>query len=84
MYTNIEVLYTGTWQDLIDCGKRAKLILKEKNLAHVVYAYVTKDKPNDIHLLDWQPIEFDTDEHFKNYLKFAEPEAAMIYAVHAN
>ena len=80
----MEVLYTGTWQDLIDCGKRAKLILKEKNLAHVVYAYATKNKPNEIHLLDWQPIEFDTDEHFYNYLKFAEPEAAMIYAVHAN
>ena len=83
MYTNTEVLYTGTWQDLIDLGKRAKRILKEKKLAHVVYAYATKDRPNDIHLLDWQPLEFDTDERFYNYLKLAETEAATIYAVHA-
>ena len=83
MYTNMKLLYTGTWQDLIDLGKRAKLILKEKKLTHVVYAYATKDRPNDIHLLDWKPLEFDTDESFNNYLKLAEPEAAMIYAVHA-
>ena len=83
MYTNMEVLYHGTWQDLIDLGKQAKQILKEKKLAHVVYAYTTKDRPNDIHLLDWQPLEFDTDEKFCNYLKFAETEAAMIYTVPA-
>lgn len=44
-----EFRITGTWQDLIDLGKRAKRILKEKKLAHVVYAYATKDRPNDIH-----------------------------------
>lgn len=83
MYTNMEVLYTATMQDLVDLGKRAKRILKEKNLAHVVYAYATKEKPHEIHLLDWQPLEFDTDEKFNTYLKLAETEAAMIYAVHA-
>lgn len=83
MYTNMEILYTGTMQDLIDLGKKAKAILKRKNLAHVVYAYSTKESPHDIHLLDWQPLEFDTDEKFNNYLKLAETEAAMIYAVHA-
>lgn len=83
LYTNMEVLYTGTMQDLVNLGKRAKVILKEKKLAHVVYAYSTKDKPFEIHLMEWQPLEFDSDEKFNNYLKFAEPEAAMIYAVHA-
>lgn len=83
MYTNMELLYAGTWQDLIDLGKRAKQILKEKDLAHVVYAYSTTDHPYEIHLIDWQPLEFKTDKEFNDYLKLAEPEAAMIYAVHA-
>lgn len=83
MYTNMELLYAGTWQDLIDLGKRAKQILKEKDLAHVVYAYSTIDHPYEIHLIDWQPLEFKTDKEFNDYLKLAEPEAAMIYAVHA-
>lgn len=83
MYTNMELLYAGTRQDLIDLGKRAKQILKEKDLAHVVYAYSTTDHPYEIHLIDWQPLEFKTDKEFNDYLKLAEPEAAMIYAVHA-
>jgi hypothetical protein len=83
MYTRTEVLYTGTMKDLVDLGKTAKAILKDKKLAHVVYAYSTKDAPFEIHLLDWQPLEFDTDEKFNTYLKLAETEAAMIYAVHA-
>jgi hypothetical protein len=83
MYTHMEVLYTRTMQDLIDLGKRAKQILKEKKLAHVVYAYSTKEKPHEIHLMEWQPLEFDSDENFNTYLRLAEPEAAMIYAVHA-
>ncbi len=83
MYTNVEVLYTATHQDLVDLRKRAKRILRDKKLAHVVYAYATKAAPFEIRLLDWQPLEFDSDEKFNNYLRFAEPEAAMIYAVHA-
>lgn len=83
MYTNVEVLYTGTMKDLVKLGKYAKQVLKNKNLAHVVYAYSTKDKPFEIHLLDWSLLEFDSDAKFNTYLKLAEPEAAMIYAVHA-
>lgn len=83
MYTHMEVLYTRTMQDLIDLGKRAKQTLKEKDLAHIVYAYSTKERPHEIHLLEWKPLEFKTDKEFDDYLKLAEPEAAMIYAVHA-
>ena len=83
MYTKMEVLYTGTMKDLTDLGKYAKSVLKSKNLAHVVYAYSTKEKPFEIHLLDWSLLEFDSDEKFNTYLKLAEPEAEMIYEVHA-
>lgn len=83
MQTHMELLYAGTWQDLINIGKRAKQTLKEKSLAHIVYAYSTKEHPHEIHLLDWNPLEFKTDKEFNDYLKLAEPEAAMIYAVHA-
>lgn len=81
--THMELLYTGTKEDLVNTGKRAKQILREKNLAHIVYAYSTKEHPYEIHLLDWNPLEFKTDKDFDDYLKLAETEAAMIYAVHA-
>lgn len=81
--SHMELLYAGTMQDLRDIGKRAKQTLKEKGLAHIVYAYSTKEHPHEIHLLDWSPLEFKTDKDFNNYLRLAEHEAAMIYAVHA-
>lgn len=83
MNTNMELLYVGTMEDLRNTGKQARQILKEKGLAHVVYAYSTKEHPHDIHLMSWKPLEFKTDKEFNDYLKLAEPEAAMIYAVHA-
>ena len=79
----MKMLYKGTIEDLRDAGKRAKQILKDYSLAHVVYAYSLKISPNEIHLLDWSPLEFKTDKEFNDYLKLAEPHAAMIYAVHA-
>lgn len=75
--------YEGTMEDLRNTGKRAKQILKEKELAHVVYAYATKKQPYKIHIMDWKPLEFKTDKEFDNYLKLAEPRASIIYAVHA-
>lgn len=83
MNTHMELLYAGTMKDLVNTGKKAKQTLKEEGLAHIVYAYATKDRPFEIHLMDWQPLKFKTDKAFNAYLKLAEPEAAMIYAVHA-
>ena len=83
MYTNMQLLYERTMEDLRNVGRKAKQTLREKNLAHIVYAYSTKEAPHEIHLLEWKPLEFKTDKEFNDYLKLAEPEAAMIYAVHA-
>lgn len=69
-------------EELVKARKKAKQLLKEKSLAGVVYAYTTKEKPFEAHILDWKFLEFKTDKELRDYLKFAEPEAAMIYAVY--
>ena len=68
--------------DLNSAAQNAKRILESENLKHIVYAYITKEAPNETHILDWHPVKFKTDEEFEAYLKQAAPLAAMIYAVH--
>lgn len=70
--------------DLKYAAENAKRILKAENLRHVVYAYITKERPNETQILDWHPVKFKTDEEFEAYLKQAAPLAAMIYAIHKN
>lgn len=70
-------------KDLRNLAAHAKKILKEKNLNHVVYGYIMKGHSYEIHLIDWTPLEFKTDEEFDNYIKLAESNVEMIYAVHA-
>lgn len=70
--------------ELLRWRKRAQRILKKKALAHVVYAYISKERPHETCILVWKPLEFKTDAEFDNYLKLAAPAAEMIYAVHRN
>lgn len=77
------MLYKGTMNDLRDAGKKAKDLIKSEELRHVVYAYASKEFPEQIIVLDWKPLKFKTDSEFESYVKEATEQAEMIYAVHA-
>lgn len=76
------MMYDDTAQDLRDAGLAAKTVLQNKKLRHVVYAYVEKNDPNNIYLLDRNMLEFQTDEQFDSYCKRAQGEIETFYAVH--
>jgi len=79
----LKVCISGSEKNyLLEARNRAKQLLKEKGLVSVVYAYTPKEKPFEIHVLDWKFLEFKTDKELSDYLKFAESAAVMIYAVY--
>lgn len=78
-------MYKGTFDDLRDAGREAKKALKENPThRHVVYAYIMKDAPDAIVVLDWWQMQiFTSDEAFDIWLRDVEADVEMIYAVHA-
>lgn len=74
--------YDDVTPDLRDAGLAASKALKEKRLRHVVYAYIEKNDPSNIYLLDRHMLEFKTDEQFDQYLRQAQNKVETLYAVH--
>lgn len=74
--------YDDIIPDLRDAGLAAGKALREKSLRHIVYAYIEKNNPGNIYLLDRNMLEFKTDEQFDRYLKQAHGEVETLYAVH--
>lgn len=74
--------YDDVMPDLRDAGLAANKALKEKSLRHVVYAYIEKNDPGNIYLLDRNMLEFKTDEQFDQYLRQAQDKVETLYAVH--
>lgn len=76
-------MYKASFDDLRDAGKKACEHTKKHGFRHVVYAYIAKDDPDAIRVLDWDMIGFDSDKDFDVYVNDFHPNAEMIYAVHA-
>lgn len=76
------MIYDDMAQDLRDIGIVARKMLKEKGARHIVYAFIEKNNPNTIRLLDRNMLEFKTDEQFDSYLKQAQSDIETLYAVH--
>lgn len=74
--------YEDTEFDLRDAGLAASRALREKHLRHVVYAYVGKNDPGSVCLLDRNMLEFQTDEQFRRYREQVGGQVEALYAVH--
>ena len=76
------MIYDDSEQDLREAGFSARKVLKESGSRHVVYAYATKNARDKIHLLGHNMLKFKTDEQFDRYLKQAQSDIDILYAVH--
>ena len=68
--------------DLREAAHRAARLLRVGGYKHVVYAYTLKTDPTTIHVADWNPLCFPTDEAFAQWYNRNHNDIDFAYAVH--